>query len=119
MDEHDLITGKNPKVFLKHILESIEWIEKDIFGLAEDQFMENVPIQDAVVRRFEIIGEAVRNLPEDYKEAHSDIEWNKAMGMRNILTHGYFGVDFKVVWDTAIQTLPGFKKQIENLLELQ
>lgn len=109
---------KDPVVFLKHILESIEWIEKDIIGLTEDRFMENVPIQDAVVRRFEIIGEAVRNLPDDYKEEHSDIEWNKAMAMRNILTHGYFSVDFKIVWDTATKTLPKFKKQIQSLVEL-
>lgn len=80
--------------------------------------MENVPIQDAVIRRFEIIGEAVKNLPEDYKEDHSDIEWHKAMAMRNILTHGYFGVDYKIVWDTAIKTLPEFKEQIKNLLKI-
>ncbi len=109
---------KDPKVFLKHILESIEWIQKDIENLTEKQFMANVPIQDAVVRRFEIIGEAVRNLPEEYKEEHSNIEWYKAMGMRNILTHGYFGVDFKIIWDTATKTLPEFKKQIEALLKL-
>lgn len=79
--------------------------------------MENVPMQDAVIRRFEIIGEAVRNLSEDYKEKHSDIEWSKAMAMRNILTHGYFGVDLKIVWDTATKTLTEFKKQIESLLK--
>lgn len=118
MNERGLSTSKDPEVFLKHILESIEWVEKDINNLTEDQFMENVPIQDAVVRRFEIIGEAVRNLSEEYKEEHSDIEWNKAMAMRNILTHGYFGVDLKIVWDTANKTLPEFKKQIESLLEL-
>ena len=117
MSEQGFYSGKDPKVFLKHILESIEWIEKDIHNLTEDQFMENVPIQDAVVRRFEIIGEAIRNLPEEYKEEHSNIEWHKAMAMRNILTHGYFGVDFRIVWDTANKTLPGFKKQIESLLE--
>lgn len=117
MNEHSSSMGKDPKVFLKHILESIEWIEKDIENLTEDQFMENVPIQDAVVRRFEIIGEAVRNLSEEYKEEHSDIEWHKAMAMRNILTHGYFGIDLKIVWDTVNKTLPEFKKQIKSLLK--
>lgn len=109
--------NRDPKVFLKHILESIEWIEKDIENLTEEQFMGNVPIQDAVVRRFEIIGEAVKNLPEEYKEEHSTIEWHKAMAMRNILTHGYFGVDLKIVWDTATRALQEFKKQIKSLLE--
>lgn len=108
---------KNPKILLQHILESIEWIEKDLVGLTEEQFLENVPIQDAVVRRFEVIGEAVRNLPDDFKEEYSDIEWNKAMAMRNLLIHGYFSVDFRIVWDTTIKTLPEFKKQIEILVK--
>ena len=106
---------KRPEIFLQHIWESIEWIQKDIDGLTEDQFMENTPIQDAVIRRFEVIGEAVRNLPEEYKEKHPEIEWNKAMAMRNILAHGYFSVDLKVVWDTAKSALSEFKKQIESI----
>lgn len=59
--------NKDPKIFLKHILESIEWIENDVQDLSEDRFLKNVPIQDAVVRRLEIIGEAIRNLPDDIK----------------------------------------------------
>lgn len=109
--------NKDPKFFLQHILESIGWIEKEVEGLTEEQFVANVPIQDAVVRRFEIIGEAVRNLPDEYKEKHTDVEWHKAMAMRNILIHGYFGIDFKIVWDTATKTLPEFKKQIESLVD--
>ena len=59
---------KDPQVFLKHILESIEWIEKDTKGMQKDDFLKNVPIQDAVVRRIEIVGEAIRNLPPDLKK---------------------------------------------------
>lgn len=106
---------KDPRIFLEHILKSIEWIEKDIEGLTEEQFEQNVPIQDAVVRRFEIIGEAARNLPEKYKEDHPEVSWHKAMAMRNILTHKYFEIDLKIVWDTATKTLPEFKKQIKSL----
>lgn len=106
---------KDPHIYLEHILESIEWIEKDIKGLTEEQFEQNVPIQDAVVRRFEIIGEAVRNLSKEYKEKHPEVEWHKAMTMRNILSHKYFEVDLKIVWDTATKTLPVFKKQILSL----
>ncbi len=107
---------KDDSVFLKHILESIEWIEKDIQGLTEEEFLKNVPIQDAVFRRLEIIGEAVGNLSDDFKEEHSDISWNKAMATRNILIHNYFGVDLNIVWDTVTQSLPEFKEQIKNLL---
>lgn len=108
---------KNPQVFLKHILESIDWIEKEIKGLSEQQFKNDVPIQDAVIRRLEIIGEAIRNLPDDFKQANPEVSWNKPMAMRNILIHNYFGVDLNIVWDTVIQALPGFKRQIQELVE--
>ena len=107
---------KDPQTFIKHILESIEWIEKDIANLTEEQFKQNVPIQDAVMRRLEIIGEAIRNLPGDFKDQHPEISWDKPMAMRNLLIHNYFGVDLNIVWDTATQTLPEFKKQIIQLL---
>lgn len=107
---------KDDSVFLKHILESIEWIEKDIQGLTEEDFLKNVPIQDAILRRLEIIGEAVRNLSDELKEKHSEIAWNKAMATRNILIHNYFGIDLPVVWDTITHSIPEFKEQIQNLL---
>ena len=107
---------KNPQVFLEHILESIGWIEQEIGDLTEDQFKQNVPSQDAVIRRLEIIGEAIKNLPDDFKKTHPEVEWNKPMAMRNILIHNYFGVDLNIVWDTVTQLLPEFKKQIKNLL---
>jgi len=63
--------NKDPQIFLKHILESIEWIEKDTKGMSKEDFLENVPMQDAVVRRIEIIGEAIRNLPPELKKENS------------------------------------------------
>ncbi len=109
--------SKDPAIFLKHILESIEQVEDYTKDLSEDRFMESIEKQDAVIRRLEIIGEAVKNLPEDFKEKHADVEWNKAMAIRNILIHQYFGIDLKIVWDTVGESLPEFKKQIESLLE--
>ncbi len=106
---------KDSQVFIQHIIESINWIEKDINGLTEEDFMDNVLVQDAVIRRLEIVGEAVKNLPEEYKQNHPQIAWSKAMGMRNILIHEYFGVDIQVVWSTITTVLPEFKKQIESL----
>lgn len=74
---------KDPQILLQHILESIEWIEKDIESLSEDDFNENIPMQDAVVRRIEIIGEAVRNLPADFKQANPETPWLDIADMRN------------------------------------
>ena len=92
---------KDTSVFLKHILESIEYIESYVKDWSEKDFLDSVEKQDAVIRRLEILGEAVKNLPEEFREEHSDIEWNKAMATRNILVHHYFGIDLKIIWDTV------------------
>ncbi len=84
---------KDPAIFLQHILESIQTIEEYTQGLSEDAFLEDRRTQDAVVRRLEIIGEAVRKLPEETKNLASDAAWRQIMAMRNILIHEYFGVD--------------------------
>lgn len=111
------MTNKEPAIFLKHILESIEYIEHYIKDFSEEDFVTNVEKQDSVIRRLEIVGEAVKNLPEDFKSSHTEVEWNKAMATRNILVHHYFGIDLNIVWDTVKTHLPVFKKQIEELLK--
>lgn len=108
---------KDPVVFLKHIMESIAWIEKDTSGLSKEQFFENVPIQDAVIRRIEILGEAVRNLPEETKKTYPEVPWQDIMDMRNNLIHGYFGIELKLVWDVIQKDIPPFKEQIKEILK--
>ena len=109
--------NKDYTVFLKHILESIESIEEYVKDISEEDFLKSQEKQDAVVRRLEIIGEAVRNLPDDFKEQYPDIAWNKAMGTRNILIHNYFGIDLRIVWDTVTKSLSEFKEQIKEVLK--
>ncbi len=109
--------SKDPKILFEHILESIEWIEKDINSMEEDEFFKNVPIQDAVIRRFEIIGEAVRNLPQEIKNENPQAPWLNIADMGNKLIHEYFEVDLELVWEVIKKDLPSFKKQIKGLLE--
>lgn len=108
---------KDPKIFLSHILESIEAIEKHVKKMSKEKFSKNITIQDAVIRRIEIIGEAVKNLPQDYKRRHTEIEWREITGMRDKLIHEYFGVNIGVVWHTVKTDIPQLKKQIAELLE--
>lgn len=89
---------KDPYIFLQHILESIHWIEKHLEHMSEEDFLNNVLVQDAVVRRLEIIGEATRNIPATFKRQHPEVPWNKILGTRNVLIHEYFGVDTALVW---------------------
>ncbi len=108
---------KNYKIFLEHILESIETIEKYVGGMKRSDFYNSGPIIDAVVKRIEIVGEATNNIPSDFRDKHIHIPWQSAIDMRNFLIHEYFGIDKKQVWDTIKKDLPGFKKEIELLLK--
>lgn len=108
---------KDPEIFLEHILESIGEIEKNTKNLSEDEFFDLVTIQDAVVRRLEIIGEAVKNLPSSFKNKHLQIPWKKIAGMRDVLIYEYFGVDIDLVWKIVNKDIPKLKKQIIELLE--
>ncbi|MEI7890745.1 MAG: DUF86 domain-containing protein [bacterium] len=108
---------KDPKIFLTHILKSIERIEDDTAGLSEAQFSRALTVQDAVVRRLEIIGEAVRNIADDFRKKHTKIPWKKMAGLRDVLIHEYFGVDMELVWKIINNDIPKLKKQILKIVE--
>lgn len=106
---------KDPKVFVSHIIESIKAIEKYTHTLSEQDFLESTEKQDAVMRRIEIIGEAIKNLPEDFQKQYPAIPWQDIAAMRNKLIHEYFGVDLALVWEVVKTDLPTLKKQIEKI----
>jgi uncharacterized protein with HEPN domain len=106
---------RNLDLYLDDIQESIEKIEEYTKGITLEKFLKNTQIQDAVLRRLEIIGEAVRNLPDDFKKKHSEIPWNMISGMRNVVAHEYFGVNVKRVWKTIEKDIPELKNKIKNL----
>jgi len=108
---------KDPKVFLGHILESIEAILEYTAGISQDEFSRSRKIVDAVTRRIEIIGEATKNLPADFRAANVHIPWKQMTGMRDNLVHEYFGIDYDEVWKTIKEDLPALKKEIEILLK--
>lgn len=108
---------KDPKIFLKHIQESIEKIERHTKEMSEGEFKDDIKTQDAIIRRVEIIGEAVKNLPSEFKRKHSKIEWREIAGMRDKLIHEYFGVNLDMVWEVIRKDIPKLKEQILGLLE--
>lgn len=81
-----------------------------------DNFEKNWIEQDAMIRNFEIIGEASNHISEAIKSKYSEIEWNEMRGMRNFITHEYFGVDLSNIWDTAINDIPRLKTQISQVI---
>ena len=110
---------KRPEIFLDHILECINEIEKNTKNISKEIFFENTTIQDAVIRRLEIIGEAVKNLPKSFKSRYPKIPWKSVAGMRDVLIHEYFGVDLRLIWKIVDKELPAFKKEILKLLNEQ
>ncbi len=107
---------KNPEVFLQHILESINEIERYVAEIDRDDFLEETQVQDAVIRRLEIIGEAAKNLPKSFMAENIDIPWKKLAGLRDVLIHAYFGVDKELVWKIIEKDIPKLKKQISKLI---
>jgi uncharacterized protein with HEPN domain len=98
--------------FLNDILEAISRVETYTEGTTLDEFSGNQMMQDAVVRNLEIIGEAVKRLPDALRKKYPDIEWKKIAGLRDILAHAYFGIDIDIIWDVIHNKLPDFRDQI-------
>ena len=101
------------RLYLKDILEAIEKINNYTKNLSFEEFSQNTMIVDAVIRNFEIIGEATKHIPEEIRKSYPEIPWKEMAGMRDKMIHEYFGVDLEIVWKTIKIHLP----QILLLLE--
>ncbi len=108
---------RNEAVYLKDILESIERIEQYIQGVKGSEFLKNLQLQDAVLKRLEIIGEAVKGVSNSIRKEYPEIPWKEIAGLRNILVHEYFGVNQKRVWKVVVEKLPLLKEQISDILK--
>lgn len=106
---------RNINLFIQDILENINLIKNSVNGLSIKQFESNRLIIDATLRRLEIIGEAVKNIPNSFKENYPNIPWKNIAGFRDKLTHAYFGVILDRVWNIIEKDLPSFKKEIEKI----
>ena len=104
--------------YLNHILEAIERIEEYVSDLDEIAFLGNKLVQDAVIRNFEVIGEASNNIEKRFPEfvaAHPELPLTSAYQMRNAVAHGYFQVDFEILWKTIQRDLPSLHTKVEGI----
>ena len=107
---------KDPRIFLRHIAENIDLIGRDLAGVSGEDFKKDKILQDAIVRRIEIIGEAAKNLPDSFKVAHPEIPWREIAGTRDFIVHEYFSVDLDLVWEITQKDLPDLKMKISAIL---
>ena len=106
---------KDPRVYLAHILECADRIERYL-GQDREAFLRDTMVQDAVIRNFEVIGEAAKRIPEQFRVVHAEIPWRLMAGFRDVLIHDYEGIDLERVWRIAQKDLPAVKTAITQIL---
>ena len=108
---------RNYKIYLNDILAALKAIEEFVKGIDIEKFKKDDKTSSAVIRKFEIIGEAAKNIPEEIREKYCQIPWKEMAGMRDRLIHFYFGIDYSLVWKSIKERLPGLIDEIEKTIE--
>ena len=111
------MSKRSSRLLLEDLLLSIEKITEYTSGLSFDNFLEDSKTSDAVIRNFEIIGEAANRLPDEMKEKFPEIDWYRIRGFRNRIVHDYMGIDYQMVWLIKENYLPKLKAQVQNILD--
>ncbi len=108
---------RDPVLYISDIILSMERVQEYITDLDFQKFKWDYKTVDAVIRNFEIIGEATKNLPSELKEKYPNIPWEEMYRLRNRISHEYFGVDYEIIWDIATNHLPTNYKDVIKVLE--
>ncbi|MDR1170378.1 MAG: DUF86 domain-containing protein [Prevotellaceae bacterium] len=103
------------RMYFDDMLTAIERIFEYTQGFDFTDFKRDYKTMDAVIRNFEIIGEAAKNIPDNIKEQYPDVPWNEMYSLRNRISHAYFGIDYGIIWDIITNDLPESKLQIEKI----
>ena len=108
-----------PRDYLRHILAEVEYLLDQSRTLTYERFVADQTLRRAFVRSLEIIGEAVKNLPTEFRVSHPEVAWRPMAQMRDRLIHSYFGVDYQLVWDVVSEKLPELKRNIQRIIDSQ
>ena len=109
--------SRDPRLYLEDIETSCKKIKRYTHGLTMNSFTQYDIVYDAVVRNLEIIGEAVKSIPEDIQRYHPEVEWRAMAALRNIVAHEYFGVKDEIIWDVVSNKIPQLFIQIRKILK--
>ena len=113
------MSERDPRLYCDDILDSGNAILEFVEGLSFDDFCNDRRTYSAVIREFEIIGEAVGKLPESFRKRRPDVEWQDIKDFRNLLSHEYFGVDLEIVWNVIEEDLRHLMDAVKKILEAE
>ncbi len=108
---------RDNKLYLKDILEAMSAIERFVAGVDFENFKNNDEKSSAVIKKFEIIGEAAKNIPEDIRQMYPDVPWKEMSMFRDKLVHFYFGIKYEIIWATIKDVIPQLKPVIRKILD--
>lgn len=106
-----------PRDYLRHIQIETNFLIQTSAGVTLERFLDDATLQRAFVRSIEVIGEAAKQVPDTFRHEHPQVAWRGLAGMRDRLIHGYFGVDYTLVWDVVTTRIPKLHEQISLILE--
>ena len=107
---------RDNKLFVKDIIDAMEYIERFVGDMALNELKEDEKTSSAVIRKFEVIGEAVKYMPNNVKDKHKEIQWKSMAEMRDRLIHAYFGIDYNLVWSAIKAEIPKLKPKLKKML---
>jgi len=108
--------SSSPREHLQHMLAEANYLTECTADSERNEFLGDETLNRAFVRSIEIIGEAAKHVPEPFRNEHPQLEWRAMAGMRDRLVHGYFGVDYELVWDVAANKVPELRDQLKTLI---
>ena len=108
---------RSDRIYITHIIKSIETILFYVDSISESEFYNNQLVSDAVIRNFEVLGEAAKRVSQVSREKYPKLPWRQMAGMRDRLIHNYEGVNLQQVWDTIVDVLPTLRKDLEEILK--